>query len=302
MADPTTAGTTTTTEAATTTTTATAAAPWHQGIEAGLLGQIQAKGWKLDEPKAAFETAAKAYFEAQKHLGVPPEKLLRMPEPSAPPADLDAFWQRLGVPKEAKEYDLANVKFADGTALDDGFVDAMRAGLHRARVPAAAAPEIARTVVSFMENADKEEQALLNGNIVKERETLEKSWGPPSGDRFKANMFVAENALKKLAEAIQMPPEQAKLAWDAISKLGGIGAASATNMLYEMGRRMGEDRYVSLGGTGTGNLPMTREAAQAEIQTLKQDKDWWTKYLNGDAANRARFRALHKIGYGDAAA
>lgn len=292
--------------AATTATTATAttgaAAPWHQGLDAALLEHASNKKWNLADPKEAFAAAAKAHAYAEKALGIPHDKLLRIPEPTAAPAEHDAFWQQLGVPKEAKEYDFSGIKFKDGTALDDSFAEAMRNGLIKARVPKDAAPAVTKVVVDFLENADVEEQTLLSGNILKERETLEKSWGGANSDRFKANLFVAENALKKLADAIQMPQEQAKAAWDAISKLGGIGAAAATNMLYEMGRRMGEDRFVSLGGSGTGNLPMTREAAIAEIRSLKVDKEFGRKLLAGDVVSKERWTALHKIGYGQQAA
>lgn len=278
------------------------AAPWHQGVDATLLEHATKKNWNLTDPKEAFAQAAKAHVYAEKALGVPQDKLLRIPEPTAQPAEHDAFWQRLGVPKEAKEYDLSTVKFKDGAALDDNFADAMRNGLLKARVPKEVAPGLTKTIVDFMENADAEEETILSGNLLREREALTKSWGGPNSDQFEANMFVAENALKKLADAIEMPQDQAKAAWDAISKLGGVGAAAATKMLYEMGRRMGEDRYVSL-GSGRSDMPMTREAAVAEIKALKADKEWSKKYLAGgkNSAEFQRMQALNKIAYGNAA-
>ena len=43
-----------------------------------------------------------------------------------------------------------------------------------------------------------------------------------------------------------------RAAWDALAKVGGIGAVDAINMMYEMGKRMGEDKFVSNGANGAG--------------------------------------------------
>jgi hypothetical protein len=52
----------------------------------------------------------------------------------AKPEDIAAMWQRLGAPKEAKDYDFSGIKFA-GADLEPAFADAMRAGLAAAFVP-----------------------------------------------------------------------------------------------------------------------------------------------------------------------
>jgi hypothetical protein len=271
---------------------------WHAGIEPELLGVAQNKGWKLTDPKEAFSAATKAYREAQKFVGIPPEELLRMPKPTAQPAELDAFWQKLGAPKDAKEYDFSGVKFSDGTDLDVGFADTMRESFAKMRMPKESAAEITRSFVKFMEGEDAKETAVMSGKVAQDKAALEKSWGP----NMEANMFVAKTTLGKLAAAAQLPPEKAQQAWDALSKVGGIGAATAMEMLRVIGARMGEDRFVSSGsGTNTG-LPMTREAALARLTELKADKAFVTRYIDGDVMARQEMNGLHAIIAGQRAA
>src|SRR6266567_317094 len=75
-----------------------ATTPWYEGIDTEILGHAQNKGWKLDDPKAAFSEATKAARELQKHFGVPADQLLRLPATTADEAGWKAVHSRLGVP------------------------------------------------------------------------------------------------------------------------------------------------------------------------------------------------------------
>ena len=67
-----------------------------------------------------------------------------------------------------------------------------------------------------------------------------------------------------------------------------------------MGKRMGEDKFVSNGANS--DMPMTRESAAAEITSLKADALFRDKLLKGDLESNKRWTALHKIAYGQQAA
>ena len=83
------------------------AAPWHQGVDADLVGAWQNKGYDLTDPaKVAVETG-KAWREAEKMIGVPRDQLVRLPHNTNDPAAWRPVWERLGAPKEAKDYDFA---------------------------------------------------------------------------------------------------------------------------------------------------------------------------------------------------
>src|SRR5262249_59504072 len=101
---------------------------WDQGADAEMAGYWTNKVYDPSDPLKFASGITEQYRAAEKHLGAPSSELLRIPKANAQPADLAAFWQRLGVPKEAKDYDLSTIKFA-GADLEQGFADAMRATL-----------------------------------------------------------------------------------------------------------------------------------------------------------------------------
>ena len=147
------------------------------------------------------------------------------------------------------------------------------------------------------ESRDIADVAETTAKVAAERDALKNSWGRNA----EANMFVARQALNRLAGAAGMTADQAGKAWDALSTVGGIGAAAALEMLRVAGSTMGEDRVVAGGGPAGGNQPMTREAAVAEINSLKTDKDFGARLLKGSTEDRRRWDALHKIAYSQAA-
>jgi hypothetical protein len=270
---------------------AAAAATWFTGLDPEALGVANNKGWKLDDPKVAFETAAKAYKSFETLRGIPADELVRVPKANAAADDIKAFRQRLGVPKEAKEYDLSGLKFA-GAELEPGFATALRNGLLEAGVTKDNAAAAIKPVLKWLEDSDAEENAVLTGKVTKEKEDLDRSWGS-NKDK---NEFIAKSYLSKLATAAGVSADEALAAWNALSKVGGIGAASAMKMLLAGGIATGEDRYVGPGG-GQENMPLSREGALARIDALKKDTDWQARYLKGGVKETQELHGLHVIAY-----
>lgn len=273
-------------------------ATWFAGLDAEIVGKAQAKGWDMSDPAKAFAAATSAYSGAEKLVGAPPDKVLRMPEASADAAALDAFWQKLGAPKDGKELDFAPIKGAGDKPFDEKLADVLRSTAVTSRAPKDVVLSVAKALQTHFDNEAASAKTIRDGQIAADKTALETSWGA-NRDR---NMFIANQALEKLAAAAQLPPEKASAAWDALSKVGGIGAASALEMLRVIGMQMGEDRFVNSGGPGGNNLPMTREAAQAEIKSLKGDPVFTKRYLEGGAEEKKRMDALHRIAYAQQAA
>jgi len=256
---------------------------WHTGLDAEILGHAQNKAWKLDDPKAAFTEAVKAARAAQQFVGAPPEQLLRLPKDQTDEAGWKAIYGRLGVPEAAKDYDFSGVKFADGTAVDDAFAEAIRPALLNARVPKDRAAEVVQAVVKFMDGAEAEESAAQTAKLTEEKATLAKNWGKNEA----ANKFIASQAAEKLG-----------LKPDAVAALEGvIGYAAIMEMFHKIGRSLGEDKYVS--GEQPGGGIMSKEMAQARKGELMGDKAWVARHNSGDAAARREMRALNVIITGD---
>ncbi len=260
---------------AATATTTTAATPWHQGIEAETLGFWQNKGYDLADPKAFATKITEHYRNAEKHLGVPQDRLLRLPEK---PDDADGWktvYQRLGAPKDVKEYDFKDIKFGDGTELDEQFTTAMRSELLKANVAKDKAPDIVKAVVKYLDDADKAEATIRESEKTAQIQKVLKGWGPHRNE----NELMSLQALKRL-EISQ--PEYDKLA-------GAIGYDRAAEIFCKIGAGFKEAPYVD---GQTPGAPTTAASAQARLAELENDPGWRAKLVKNDTATWREFRAL----------
>ncbi len=280
MAD---AATTTTTAAATTTTAATTTAPWYQGVpgvDDAIVGHWQNRGW---DKKAAAEVAVeatKAWREAEKFVGAPAAQLLRVPKDASDEAGWNTVWNRLGKPADAKGYEFGDIKFSDGTPLEENFTTTMREAAFRLHLPKDAAAEMTRTFAKYLDSAETSEKVERDAKLIEQKAALKKNWGPNEA----ANMFVAQRA----AAALGIAPE-------TVSSLEGvIGYDKIMEMFRAIGARIGEDKFVTSTQQGGGGA-MTLEQAVARKAELMADKAWVKSYLDKDAAKVREMTALNTI-------
>lgn len=249
---------------------------WHEGIDAEIIGHAQNKGWKLDDPKEAFVGAVKQARELERHFGVPPDQLLKMPKANAPEAEIKAFWQRLGAPADAKEYDFAAVKHADGNPIAQPLADAIRSVAATAHLPKDAATAVATAVAKHLDSAKAEADAGAATKLAEEKAALAKSWGT-NGD---LNKLTAMQGAKRLG----VTPEDVA----ALEKV--VGYSRVMEMFRKVGAGTSEDTFVE-GKPGTQGAA-TREAAIARKAELSNDAAWRTRFLAGDVAAVTEMRNL----------
>lgn len=261
--------TTTTTTVAADTTATTTTTPWHQGkLDAELLGHVQNKGWKAEDPIEVAVAAVRAHREAERHIGVPADQILRLPKDKNDEAGWKSVWDRLGAPAEAKDYDFTAVKSADGTAIDQAFADAIRQTAFELHIPKDAAPAFAQSVVKHLDGVKAASTQETQAKLGEERAALDRSWGKNKD----ANMFVAKQAAAKLG----VDPE-------AVAALENtVGYAKVMEMFRKVGAQMGEDIFVDGSHTGEPRA-MTREQAVARKSELMRDGDFAKRFLDGDA-------------------
>ncbi len=282
MVDTTTAATTATTDTTTAAAT-TATAPWYQGVEPEILGHWQNKGWKVDEPKTVAIEATKAARAAQALVGAPPEQIIKLPKDPADEAGWKGVYQRLGVPSEAKEYDFAGIKRADGKDLDAGLADTMRAALLNARVPKDRGGDVVKAVIAHLDGQAAEETAVRTAKLAEERAALAKNWGANDV----ANKFIASQAAQKLG----ISPETVA----ALESV--IGYKAIMEMFHKVGTALGEDKFVS--GEQKGSGIMSRDQAVARKAELMGDAAWRERFSKGSATERREMRALNILITGD---
>lgn len=285
MTDQTTTAAATTTET-TDTTAATTSAPWYKGVaDDETIGHWQNRGLPLDDPHKLSIELTKQYRNLEKFSGVPPDKLIKLPDNMDAKAWRDVMG-RLGAPKEASEYDFSGVK-VNGSDLEQSFSDAMRSALFDAALPKDKASAIVGAAAKWMEGKSASEAAELAAKLETEKAALAKSWG----QNFDMNRLTAMQGAQRLgvdAETVALLEQR-------------VGYAKVMEMFRKVGAGTSEDSFKA-SGHGPGQV-VTQEGAKARLAELQRDKEWGRRLLAGDVDARREFDNLTKlsIGYTEAA-
>lgn len=268
---------------------------WFSGFDAETQNYINTRGLADKDPAAAFLEAAKGHREAQAYIGVPKEQLLRLPKADAAPEEWDEVYKRLGYSTNADDYKLEALKRADGSDVDDGFKDFIRAQATDLKLSPDAAARFASAILARQEADTAAQTATSTEAATRALEALKQSWGA----NFEANKVIADNAYAAMMQAAGFTQEQMS---GAIQKLGETaGRAETMQMLLAVGQKMGEDRFVSSGGASGGQMRYTTDTAKARIAELKADSQFIGRYLAGGAAEAKEMNDLHQIAYGTSA-
>ncbi len=255
-------------------------AAWHTGIDAEFIGHAQNKGWKLDDPKEAFIAATKQARELERHFGVPPDRLVKLPAADAKPEDIRAYYQRLGAPAEAKEYDFSVVKDAANNPISAPLADALREAAFDRGLTKDAALVVAQKVVKAMDGIRSAESADQTAKIAEARAKLQQNWGTS----FEYNKLKAMDGARKLG----ISPE-------AVATLENlVGYADTMEALRKIGVGTSEDTFVDR-GTNTNGQVTTREGAVARKAELMRDPAWADRYLKNGSAEVREMTALNMM-------
>lgn len=259
------------------------AAPWYgTTADPAFVGHLQNRGWDKLEPSAAAVAAATAHREAEKLIGGRAEDRVVWPKDATDAEGWNRVHGKLGVPTDTKEYDFSNVKFADGSAIDDEFANTLRTELQKAHVSKTDAPAFVKALVAIVEKQEGADTLDTQTNLTQEREKLRINWGA-NVDNF---LTVARNT----ALALNVKPE----AVDALEK--SVGYAAVMEMFLSVGQKIGEDQFVlSNNGNGGQPRPMTYEQAQFELEALMKDATFYTKLQSGDNAAKKQFDNLTRL-------
>jgi hypothetical protein len=250
---------------------AAAKQPWHNGVDAEVLGFWQNKGLPLDDPKTFGIKLTEQYRAAEKFIGVPPDQVVKLPKADAAPEDLRAFYERLGAPKEAKDYDFTPVK-------DQAVADALRAAAHTAGVPKTAAEAVAKAVATVLESKATQQTTLDTAKLAEQKERLKTNWG----DKFAYNHLQAIEGARRLG----IDPEGVK------AMEGIIGYDGVMEAMRKIGASTREDTFVERGAGGPAGDVTTLEGARARKAELMADQAWGKRYLEGGAAERRLIRTI----------
>lgn len=237
---------------------------------------------KLNDPAQLALATSKAHREAEAKLGIPSHEVLRVPS-KPDDAGWANVWERLGVPKDAKDY---TFKGADGKDLEGATADTLREIATKGKLTKEAAQAVAEGVLKLQSKDAETAKTIADGKIAEERTKLQTNWG----NNFAANKFIAGQAVAKLAEKIGAP--ELAQAMEALEKQ--IGYGPVMEMFRVIGVSMGESKFVNSDGKPDGGI-MSVEQAKSKREELKRDQGFVKRWNSGDVSARSEMAALDRI-------
>lgn len=249
-------------------------APWYEGkADAETVGHWNNKGWDAKDPIAVALAATQAHRQAERSLGVPSDRLIRMPADIKDEAGWKEVWTKLGMPADPKDYDLSTVK-------DTRLADVLRATAAQSRLPKEAATAVATAIVKHLDSIESERTAVATSKLAQEQALLKQNWA----DKFDFNHLKAMEGARRLG----ITPEAVK------ALEGQIGYAAVMDAMRKIGAVSSEDVFVSGGNTGA----TTQLGAQSRLAELTRDPAWSARLLKGDPEARREFDSLSRLATG----
>lgn len=216
-----------------------------------------------------------SYRNLEQHMGLPPDRLLKLPGEKATAEDWAGVWDRLGRPKDPNGY---QIPLPEGDKGD--FAKAMapifhEAGLTQAQVKVLA--ERANKMTADRIAAETAEAKTKHENEVKELRT---EWG----DLYDKNAEIVDKA----GAAFGVTAEQVK----AIGQV--LGPKATMKFFFDIGTKIAvEGQFVGGAAAGSFSQPggdRTPEMARAEIKQLMNDRAFAQEYSSPDPKVRTEAR------------
>lgn len=246
---------------------------WLPDADEVTVGLVQNKGWKA--PKDVLTS----YQQLEKFVGAPADKIVRLPGEGAAKDELDAFYSKLGRPADPNGYE---IKLPDGA--DDSFAKTAAGKFHELGLNKQQAQELVKWYEGQGATATQAQQQQSQAANLAQQEALKQEWGQAYDQQVTAARQFAQSAG---VDAATLDKLQSAMGYDGVMKfMAGLGAKMGAEPTYPGGDRKG----------GFGGV-MTPGQAQAEIASLKADKDWSGKYLAGGAEQKARMSQLMSWAY-----
>lgn len=244
---------------------AATAPDWLTGLSDDAKGYVQNKGFK--DPAAAIDS----YRNLEKLMGVPKERLLKLPEKEDDPAWAEIH-TRLGRPASADEYKI------DGENKD--FSKWAKGTFHELGLSKKQAESLFGKFDEYSKGLSAKQAQEMSERLQQSEAGLKKEWGAA----FDQNLMTA----KKAAMAFGLDK-------DTIDKLEmAMGYDGVMKFMHSVGSKVGEDSFVSSGSSPRAFGAMTPEQARNRIASLRQDREFITKLSNGNAEARGEWDRLNQ--------
>jgi len=263
-------------------------APWYAGFEDPIMrGKAEANGWKTPED------AVKNFANLEKHLGVPAERLLKLPEAADAP-EWKEIRERLNFPKAPEKPEDYGITAPDG--MDPTFAGEVSKVMHKLGLTKEQAAGLVEWNSKFGAEIGAAETARLAAEDQLGLAELRTKWG----QQYDGSVALARRAGQELSTVAGITPEQLS-AMEA-----AVGTAAFLRLFAAAGSQNNKeaDFHGAEGaGSSTGQL-MSPDVAKAEIERLKGDAEFGAALVKemetttGKGPKRERWETLHRIAAG----
>jgi hypothetical protein len=235
-----------------------AAFDWSKaGLDETSLNLVNTKGWKSPADSVS------SYANLEKVIGVPPERIVRLPDPKAADAKAwDAVYDQLGRPPTPDKYVLPLPEGDKGE-----FANLVKPILHKAGLSQSQATVVGQEWNALAAAQKQASEAKHAQMVITETSELKQIWGPEYDTR---------------AGLVDKAAEEFKLSDKLFNAMKEASPKEAMEYLYNVGKRLGvEDSQVpGMGGQDKSFGRMTPEMAHAKIEEYKKPGSGFAQLMN----------------------
>lgn len=243
-------------------TTTTENTSWTEGLTDEQKGLIEVK--KFASPGDIIDS----YRSLEKYLGAPKDKIIKIPDMKEEGAR-DEFYNKLGRPTKASEYELPFTEDAD-----DSMKEKLSALLHKA----GSSQDSAHTIIEGLNEISKANVEILEAKqkeaLDGQEQALKKEWGT----KYEENVAMS----KKAATGLGIGDEQLK------SLEAAMGVDGAMKFLHGIGSKISEGSFVQ------GGKVSSKQSALEQMTQLKRDGAFMKKVIKGDYEAKIKWQRLQE--------
>lgn len=258
---------------------ATGAFDWgKQGLDTDSMALVNDRQWK------GVPDVLTSYRNLEKLIGVPPERVIKLPGDKDPAESWGAVYDRLGRPKAATDY---KIPLPEGDTGE--FAKAIAPIFHEAGLSQAQVQKIAEKHNALMVEQTKKATEAAKATQERELVELKAEWG---ADYDKHN-----DTVDRAAAAFGMTKEHAAALKQA------MGPKAAMKFLHAIGSKIAVEGQFVAGdkGGGGGFETMNPQMAEAKIKANMKDRSFMERFNSADPVVRGEARQemdrLHQQAY-----
>jgi hypothetical protein len=216
----------------------------------------------------------KSFANAEKLMGLPPDRIVKMPTDKSTPDEWNEYYTKLGRPAKAEDYKLP---VPDGDTGE--FAKTASSWMHEAGVPQGMATKIATKWNEHVAGQMKAAKTAADTKNATEGAELKTEWGAD----YEKNFQLVDRAAQEFG--------MTKQHLDALRS--SLGVKEAMKFMQKIGAKVGaEGEFVDTDkGSGNFNQNLTPETARAQLTALMKDPAHVQMFNSKDPKTRQEARA-----------